>query len=204
MYSSQGLDLDILPSGSPSVIRRYRQSIETETFRTAGNVRNRGIHLPVRGGAIALGASDEALGALALVGEVSEWRAGAVDKGTGRGARGDGARVSGGEAEGTAGVNVDALAAGDGDVQGVRAGEPGGGAWGAAADLLDGLRAEGGGGLAEPEVAVGCIHGEQVDGRAGAGGHDGEFRAVAGVVAVAVAVAIVADGDADGRGQGEE
>lgn len=116
MYSSQGLDLDILPSGSPSVIRRYRQSIETETFRTAGNVRNRGIHLPVRGGAIALGASDEALGALALVGEVSEWRAGAVDKGTGRGARGDGARVSGGEAEGTAGVNVDALAAGDGDV----------------------------------------------------------------------------------------
>lgn len=41
--------------------------------------------------------------------------------------------------------------------QGGLAGEPGGCAGRAAADLLDGLRAEGGGGLAEPEAAVGSI-----------------------------------------------
>lgn len=70
----------------------------------------------MRGGAIALGASDEAAGALALVGEVAEGRASGVDEGTGGGALGDVGRVSGGEAQGATGVDVDALAAWDGDV----------------------------------------------------------------------------------------
>jgi hypothetical protein len=116
---SSTTNLDILPSGSLSIIRRHSEGIKTKAFRAAGGLRNSRIHLPVRGGAIALGASDEPAGALALVREVAERRAGGVDEGAGGGARGDVGRVRSGEAQGAAGVDIDALAAGDGDVLGL-------------------------------------------------------------------------------------
>ena len=47
--------------------------------------------------------------------------------------------------------------------------------------------------LAEPEVAVGGVHGEQVDWGGGAGGHDGE-----GALGALVA------GVGEGQGQGED
>ena len=123
--------------------------------------------------------------------------AGGVFERTGRGIGTDVCRVGGSKAEGTVVVNVDLLATGDRNILLLLAHTytvqptinwPGYRthqsttvtnksrtlALRARSHLGHGLGTVSRGLLAEPEVAAGGVHGEEVDFRGGAGGHDGE------------------------------
>lgn len=172
-------NLDVLPSSSSILLSLRSHSREAKALAdiTLGNgsVLQRSENLPL----VVVGrAGHEARGTLALVHPVADATGagrGLVLEGAGGGTLTHVARVGGGEAEGAVGVDVDGLAAGDGDVQSsAGADESGHIALGAGGDLGDGFRAVGRGLAAEVEVAAGGVQGKEVDVGGGAGGHDGE------------------------------
>lgn len=171
--------LDVLPSGSSVLLSLHSHSRETKTLANVtlrnGSVLQRSEHLPL---AVIGRAGHEARSTLALVRPVADTSGGAgggVLEGTGGSTLTHVAGVRGGEAQGAVGVDVDSLAAGDGDVQGsAGADESGHVALGAGGDLGDGLGAVGRGLAAEVEVAAVGVQGEEVDGGGRASGHDGE------------------------------
>lgn len=192
--------LDVLPSSGSVLLSLHSHSRETKTLANItlgnGSVLQRSEHLPLA----AIGrASHEARSTLALVHPAADTSGGAgggVLEGTGGGTLTHVAGVGGGEAQGTVGVNVDGLAAGDGDVQGsASADESGHVALGAGGDVGDGLGAVGRGLAAEVEVAAVGVQGEKVDGGGRAGGHDGE--GTVGALGVAAA-------GGQGEGHGED
>lgn len=194
--------LDVLPSGSSILLSLHSHSRETKalaniTLRNSG-VLQRGENLPL----VVIGrASHEARSTLALVSPVAETSGGAGGsalEGTGGGTLTHVAGVGGGETEGAVGVDVDSLAAGDGDVKGsAGADESGHVALGAGGDLGDGIGAVGRGLAAEVEVAAVGVQGEEVDGGGRASGHDGE--GTVGALGVAAA-----GGQGEGHGDDGE
>lgn len=176
--------LDVLPG---KVVRgnvqAHGKSIEAKAIRDmAGrnsSVLQSSVHLPLgrlgrsasstqRGGSSRGGsgrgrgslrnrAGHKARGALARVGPGAERSAGSVLEGTGRRASGNIARVRNSEAQSTGAINVDLLATGDDDVQGVAAVDD-------SIVLLSAASTDGGGAVglrlaAEPEVAAGGSQG---------------------------------------------
>ena len=104
-----------------------------------------------------------------LEGPVSGIALGLVGEFTDDGALGHGGGVGLGEAHGTGGIDVDLLAAGDFDVQGVATGSDDGLVAGRAGlDSLTG--AVGGGGATEVELLAGSVQGGILDAGAGADG----------------------------------